>query len=577
MGGMGKLAKGRVLVFLGGIVFCSALPQLLEANDRSTPLLEMAFAAELAGQMAVRDALLDQVLAQDPDNNRARWLAGHVCDEHGWMAVSAAEQKCQDDRQLREYRERREQCGEDAVSRLKLANWCRDHDMPDRERVHLTELVEWHGANPAVLSRLGMVKFQGRWIPKLTRDEIRRLDDQRLRTERKWKPIFAEWRDDLQSKDSEAYGRFSERLRKLDEPECFSILEEMLSTHSEEAALAIVRRLGEMPTPKATESLVRHALFCEFDAGRVAAIESLRGRPKYTYVPMLLGELVAPIEINVELPYGNASYLRRTVTQHGLYQDEKYVDHVMQYAIGVSLRRGQALVSLMPRLPADVRLGRYVVEGDEETTRRNERVCEILYSLTGEAFETSEGWWDWWRNYIENEREDGPPVIERHRYRRTLQVVPAHTSSCLAWGTRIATETGSQPIERIMPGDKVLSQNPDTGQLEHKVVLKRTVQQLEPMLEISFGNESITVTPGHQFWVVGDGWRMAKELTVGQRLHCLTGAQEITGLEERAEAAAFNLVVDDFATYFASESRVLLHDYTFPVPTGAVLPGYVPQ
>ena len=50
---------------------------------------------------------------------------------------------------------------------------------------------------------------------------------------------------------------------------------------------------------------------------------------------------------------------------------------------------------------------------------------------------------------------------------------------------------------------------------------------------------------------------------------------EITAIEELPEDAAYNLVVDDFATYFAGDLRVLLHDNTLPKPTDAILPGFV--
>ena len=103
-------------------------------------LLEMAYAAEVSGQTAVRAALLDQVLDRDPENERARWFAGHVRNGEVWGPVTAVEQDRTKDGLLQEYVQRRETCGEDSASRLRLANWCRDHAMPDRHMVCSTLL-----------------------------------------------------------------------------------------------------------------------------------------------------------------------------------------------------------------------------------------------------------------------------------------------------------------------------------------------------------------------------------------------------------------------------------------------------
>jgi hypothetical protein len=558
-------------------------------------LVEMAYAAEVAGQPAVRDALLGQVLDQKPDNERARWLAGQVHGASGWTSARSAERACSEDELLQEYVQRRENCGEDAASRLKLANWCRDHEMPDREKVHLTELVSWYGvANPAVMARLGMVRFRGQWLPEEDLDEFRRLDDQQRRVEKKWKPIFAEWKGDLKSGDSDAYERLAERLKEVDDGEALPFLEEVLSMHSEKAALAVVTRLDAMPIQEATESLVRHAVFSEFEQVRVAAAEMLKKRPKYNYIPMLLTGLVDPLEIEVEYPFGNGGYRRTTAIQRGPDYNLKTVSHQSNYVTRAVIherwrRRLRPIVPSNPEPPpatwrtvwtndnwsASVRPGRYIVE-DTDRKSLNERIQPTLRSVTGESYRTPGEWREWWSDYTEYEREGDKPTYDRQFHKHFwAYAVDLRVTCCLASGTPVTTETGSRPVEQILPGDKVLAQAPDTGQLEYKVVLQRTLQRLGEMRKVSTGDDSVTVTLGHPFWVVGKGWQMAKELEVGERLHCLGGSAEITAIDELPEDVAYNLVVDDFATYFAGDSRALLHDNTLPKPTDAILPGFV--
>jgi pretoxin HINT domain-containing protein len=575
-----------------------------EGNNRSASsdtLVEMAYAAEVSGQSAVRDALVEKVLSKDPDNERARWLTGQVRNETGWLRAGSSETDRSDDKLLREYVQKRESCGEDAQSRLRLANWCRDHDMPDREKVHLTELVAWHGGNPALMTRLGMVKFQGQWIPEQNLDEFRRLDDRQRRVEKKWKPVFAEWKDDLKADDAVAYEKLAERLAEVTDGEALPILEEMLSTHSEKAALAVVGCLDMLAMQEATESLVRHAVFSEFEAVRVAAAAALKKRPKYNYMPMLIAGLVDPLEVEVEYPFGNVGYRRKTAIQRGADYDVKTVSHESNYVTRAVVHErwrvrwlGRFLpISRNPRSwPAtwrtmstnddwsiNVKPGRYV-EKETARTRFNDRICESLYLLSGESYSSPEEWRAWWKDYTEYERDGEKPTYEHHVHKHFWAYllrfdIGATSASCLAWGTSVSTETGSRPVEQILPGDKVLAQDSDTGQLEYKVVLQRTVRRLGEMRKVSIGDDSITVTLGHPFWVVGKGWRMAKELEIGQRVRGLDASCEITAIEKLPEDVAYNLVVDDFATYFASDSRLLLHDNTLPEPTDAILPGFV--
>jgi hypothetical protein len=456
-------------------------------------------------------------------------------------------------------------CGEDAVSRLRLANWCRDHAMPDREKLHLMEVVARNGSvDPAVMARLGMVKFRNEWMAKESVEKYRRLDDLQRRLGRKWRPTFARWKEDLKAGNEAAYERLAESLKEITELEALPLVEEMISKSGENAALVVVAYLDGQSKQEATESLVRHAVFSEFDSVRVAAAEALKKRPKYNYLPILVAGLVAPLEIEVEYPFGTTAYRRITAIQRGPEFDVKSVSHQSHWVYYMRRKKLGA-----PRTIA-VKPGHYV-EHDTKNARLNARITETLCYLISERYHEAHDWQDWWRDYCEYEKEDEKPVYEKHVRQFSYSVRP----SCLAWGTPVATETGSRPVEQILPGDKVLAQHPDTGELEYKVVLQRTVRRLGEMRKISIGDDSITATLGHPFWVVGKGWRMAKELEVGNRVRCLDGSLEVTAVEELPEDVAYNLIVDDFATYFAGASRVLLHDNTMPKPTDTVLPGYL--
>ena len=145
--------------------------------------------------------------------------------------------------------------------------------------------------------------------------------------------------------------------------------------------------------------------------------------------------------------------------------------------------------------------------------------------------------------------------------------------SCFPAGTLVRGQAGLVPIEQVQVGDRVLSQNLETGELSYQLVLQTTVRPPSELLQITLGGTTITTTKGHPFWVNNVGWRMAKRLAGGLRLHGIRGGQSIDRVEPAAPAKAYNLVVAHDATYFVGQPGVLVHDNTYRKPTTALTPG----
>ncbi len=112
-------------------------------------------------------------------------------------------------------------------------------------------------------------------------------------------------------------------------------------------------------------------------------------------------------------------------------------------------------------------------------------------------------------------------------------------------GTPIVTETGPQAVESIMPGDRVLTQDPETGELVFQPVLGRTQREKAKLFRLKTADNEITCSQGHPFWVNGLGWVQARALEVGMPLHTVLGSTEITSIEPAGEGTVHNLVVAD--------------------------------
>jgi hypothetical protein len=149
-------------------------------------------------------------------------------------------------------------------------------------------------------------------------------------------------------------------------------------------------------------------------------------------------------------------------------------------------------------------------------------------------------------------------------------------SNCFVAGTPIQTETGIRPIEEIKSGDKVLSWNEHTHQVEYKPVVRTFINHAGELLEITVEGEEkpIVTTLGHPFFVhrardntstengdEGD-WILSKSLRVSDEVRLLSGRWvSILNIEKlEHEATVYNFEVADNHNYFVAGTGILVHN-----------------
>ena len=146
-------------------------------------------------------------------------------------------------------------------------------------------------------------------------------------------------------------------------------------------------------------------------------------------------------------------------------------------------------------------------------------------------------------------------------------------NSCFAAGTPVWTTEGPRPIEHIAVGNLVLAQDPATGELAYKAVVRTTVAPPADLVTVIAGEDRLVCTSGHCFWVPGHGWVHASKLDAPMPLHKVAGAATVSQVGRGPKEAAYNLVVADFNTYFVGKEKLLVHNVTLPGPTTAEVPG----
>ncbi len=554
-----------------------------KTNPQPTPneFVQQALLSEISGQNAERARLLEQALNRSPDSAPARWHTGHVRLRGQWVKVDHVPLLVKGDPRYGEYLRVREQYADTTEGQLELGLWCEKRRLKDQARAHFTRVLQMSPDHGQARARLGYRRVEGVWVLP---DEIQ----QWCSRDRQMREDFAEW----ESKVERIRRRLGEKgrgeppqetakaeLAAIAKPEAIPAMEWVLGRSDEKEARLLVDTLSSMAGHEASLALARQAVFCPWTAVRHAALDEIRTRPLEDFVPLMLAAMYTPILSRTEiLPGTNGVLVRHTLSCEGYEAKEETVFET-------------AYVSLLGYFPGFL-AGRDVqnrVQSREIWAFRqnmlaselNGRISVTLNAITGQELPaTPQVWWKWWDEYDEA-RAAGKPVARRYladqvTY-RLPRVPPSPFSwlhvSCFAAGTPVWTVDGPRPIERLQVGDLVLSQDPETGRLAYKPVLRATVGSAIELVNVVVGDDSFDCTGGHLFWVSGEGWVRARRLRPGALLHGVTGTVSVEAVEAGPTAETYNLVVADFHSYFVGRSKSLVHDVTPRRPTTTVVPG----
>ncbi|MEJ2044513.1 MAG: polymorphic toxin-type HINT domain-containing protein [Reinekea sp.] len=147
-------------------------------------------------------------------------------------------------------------------------------------------------------------------------------------------------------------------------------------------------------------------------------------------------------------------------------------------------------------------------------------------------------------------------------------LLKAGSKACsFAAGTMVSTPNGLEAIESLKPGDQILSQDENSGELTYKTISDAYSHVHENGMTLTIASstgkqEVITTTAEHPFYVKGKGFVPAGELTVADTLQSASG-DPITILDidnTPLNLTAYNYAVADYHTYFVGESGVWVHN-----------------
>ena len=209
----------------------------------------------------------------------------------------------------------------------------------------------------------------------------------------------------------------------------------------------------------------------------------------------------------------------------------------------------------------------------------NDRVLPVLNEVSGvDLGANPTEWQKWYTDLIGyqallSSTSEPPTLVEHVPLDYQPQPVPIDSFvgtigvrrvSCFGAGTLVRTLTALKPIEDLIVGEQVLTQNTKTGALAYRPILVTHHNPPSKTFQVVLGNETIVSSYFHRFWKAGQGWVMARDLKLGDSIRTLNGVVKVSAIGEGKVVPVFNLDVAEDADFFVGQTAALVHDNTLP-------------
>jgi hypothetical protein len=190
----------------------------------------------------------------------------------------------------------------------------------------------------------------------------------------------------------------------------------------------------------------------------------------------------------------------------------------------------------------------------------NRSARSILNEITGQDLGPQPGSWRRWLADQKGYAYVSPTPTPRRQITRVGYYSVGYHHNCFAKGTQVRSLLGLRPIESLVVGDQVLSEDPGSGALSYQPIVAVYHNPPSPTLKIRLDAEEIVSTPIHRFWRVGKGWALARDLKPGDRVRVLGGLSTVVSVEADVVQPVFNLELPGVHSFFVGQQGALVHD-----------------
>ncbi len=584
----------RALVLLATFLGFVNAETIAAEREAAEQLVAEALHRQVYGLQSDRDRLLSEAVSVDPNYAPARWHQGFVHVGGEWSHVYDAPRIIGTSSVLASYQKLRQEREDSLEGHLQLADWCGQRKMLDQQRAHLSRVLDFDPNHEEAREQLGFQLSNGQWLHATELQLQTERQATRQQALENWRAKMIDLRKELSQANPKKQNNAAARIRAITAADAIPAFEEILSPHSQTAALLVLEAVAKMPEQDAVEALIRHAVFSPWLEVRDEASLLLTKRTRESFVPLLLAEMYTPVESRMAVTPANGQLVyQHEFAREGQDQRQLLVLNSVYRRRAIPGANGNETLSraFADSFATAARLQRSAQQQNVTTQLLNERIARVLNLSTQQNLPANpQTWWQWWNQHndvvLQGQKQTQQQQLTRQVVMQDQSPSQfassgfqgsgsqrAQRGECFAAGTPVWTSSGMLPIETIRAGDVVLSQDIESGELAYKPVLRTTIRPMERLIKIQVGNETFETSGGHLFWVSGQGWSRARDLESGQSLHAIDGAVPVLAVGSGDEAQTYNLVVADFSTYVVGNGKLLSHDVTDRRPTRTIVPG----
>lgn len=607
------------------ITCCSVVTGQEAAKEKAHPkrlaheAVVRALKLEVAGgASSERDAALEEALAQVKDYAPVRWLRGEISENGKWLTMEESAKKHAAHPYLRAYEKKRKQTRDTEEGHWEMATWCGPRSMWPQKYAHLCRVLELNPRNDAARVGLGWRQTNFGWVsPEQVMADVDLALQARASFDKYGDAVHGIVRK-LTSSNEEMKAKGSKELSDLKDPIAVPAIEKNLSSVSEPLALRAIHVLQEIQHPAATRSLVRHAIFHPSGKVRDQAGDALAKRDPQGWAPGLLGLLKETVKVGVQFEYselgelhGVRHYFQQESSDRAdvLVVDSTYEHFVVaiandafstrpNFGTAIEFRPQDQLFNAQQLMAQEMRTqhdasfkiaqAKAIGENVNANVRQfNERIFQVVDKFADQKIgDTASEYWEWWYSnkdwkYSSSNKPTGYVYRKNSSYDSRLAsyslVQPDTGGSCFAKGVEIWTQSGRKAIEEVRIGDLVFGKDIRSGEIRLAPVIRTTTRTKAPTLRISTSTGELQCSKGHEFFVIGHGWRKAIELKPEDRLCGADEGSLVKSIQEADHTTVYNLVVPNCSNYFVGEGKILSHDFSERAENYYLIPGLAPS
>jgi hypothetical protein len=499
-----------------------------------------------------------------------------------------------------------------APEHVKLGMWCEKNGLKAEAMAHFTQAVVLDPYRETTWKHLGYVKRDGRWISRDQAEAARIEAAAQQKADRYWEPQLRRWKAWLSEKSRLADAQ--SRLSEISEPRVVAAVMRVLGRGGESEQLVALEIFSRIESAAATRHIARLAVTSSSVKVRHGAALALRHREPRDYAGNLVDQIRPTMKYKVQ-PVGGPGSPGALLVETPRFKALRTYDAPPAFELGPNffgyvgydpnglpvVVRGRELMDMARKSPglqaaqlaaieartmqmlndanikaansqqslvADVQA---IEAQNADSAAGNAVITQVLKSALDDVpsslkDDDENGWHTWWFDKL-GYRYETPPQTQIQFVDTSPQYPPPRVYSCFAAGTLVRTRDGRKPIETVLVGDQVLTQDVTNGSLGfHPVTVLHHNAPSATIRVVLDNGDALVASIYHRFWLAGVGWKMARELRRGDTLRALNGVAKIVSAEPGEVVPVYNLDVALARTFFVGNHDALVHDNTLPDP-----------